>query len=111
MNGSCVQDVEPVVDAPDPPLPRGLSMFSSAEALRGRLRTLKAPTWGTKAQMWEPLLAFERLANREQLAQAAMSFIKHPEKEHVATPVTIPEMPLDDEEIRVHNLTHIPAKP
>ena len=93
---------------------RGLSAWSGVSEMKTRLRQLGAPIYGEKTKLWSRLVEYERLADGEKARQAEM--IRQAEErgeqrdEALVKKVKLAEEP-SKEEVELHNLTHIPAKP
>ena len=84
---------------------------SPIEVLRARLKELKAPIWGTKAQMHDRLMLVEakKAAEDRTRAELEAKHVKLAEgtTDRMAAVLPAPEMP-SPSEVANHNLTHLP---
>ena len=88
-----------------------LPRHSPIEVLRARLKELKAPIWGTKAQMHDRLMLVEakKAAEDRTRAELEAKHVKLAEgtTDRMAAVLPAPEMP-SPSEVANHNLTHLP---
>ena len=89
-----------------------LSVASSTEVLRKKLKALSAPVWGTKAQLWGRIVQYEKLADEHRRVQI---FIEQREEAINRDPSTqrlpaqVPDVHTASAAERTeHELTHIP---
>ena len=81
--------------------------------MRTRLRELKAPTYGTKAQIWTRLMEHEKL-EKERVARETYMTARRQELIEACDPVQPVQVPGAEPpsplEVQQHNLTHIPRR-
>ena len=96
------------------PEPAILGPTAPVRSLRERLVELRAPIYGTKAQMWGRLADAERREHQraaaEQEAERRRSALREGQLDFVPVSGVIPSEP-NDEEKRRHFLTHTPSAP
>ena len=92
-----------------------LSAWSSVGALKGRLKALGGPVYGTKDELWKRLCEWEAIAEKQVRER---QWIEARKKAMIdgALPVAAelpvaPELPTDPAEIERHEATHIPPMP
>ena len=91
-----------------------LPVSSTGDALRGRLRELGEPIYGTKEELHARLVAAE---HREDQRLQELAVLKERQEAmaagqpaRVPRTLAIPELP-SETEIRLHHINHIPPKP
>ena len=88
-----------------------LTPNSPVAKLKERLRALKSPVWGTKAQLWQRLYEKEMLLAEERRIKEELDR-RHLYPDLVPTPLTVKDIPTPtDEERRMHEVTHLPFAP